>query len=170
MDGDSNSSTPNGAPVRRAERRSTDAEVDQAVEVLLDLCRNWGLPAAILGPGYAILARLAPDELERLARRTCQRVRQFDGTKDKIRNPLGWAIQRIKRGEDEWWAAAPGARPAAALDPARPLFGEVQGPGRATEFAPVPTEPVLDGVGGQMLRRIRERKLEEEQAVPVGSS
>ncbi|HZI39908.1 MAG TPA: hypothetical protein VFF24_16535 [Acidimicrobiia bacterium] len=170
MDEGSNSSTPNGlASVSslRTERLSTAEEVDQAVGVLLELCRSWGLPATILRPGYAVFGRLAPDELERLARRTCQRVRQFDGTKDKIRNPLGWAIERIKRAEDEWWAAAPGAQaPAAALDPARPLSGEVQGPGRATEL----TEPVLEGVAAaEMVRRLRDPYRDEEQAL-VGSA
>lgn len=121
----------------RTERLSTDSEVDQGLAVLVDLCRQWHLPDTIDPPGYGWLARLTVGELDRLARATCRRMRQFDGTKDRVRNPLGWAIGRIRGGDEQWWAAGADEPAAAAMDPARPLCGEVQGPGRPEADAAV---------------------------------
>lgn len=117
----------------RTERLSTDREVDEGLAVLVDLCREWHLPATIDPPGYGWLGRLTAGELDRLARATCRRMRQFDGTKDRVRNPLGWAIGRIRGGDEQWWAAGADEPAAAAVDPVRSLCGEVQGPGRPAE-------------------------------------
>lgn len=134
MDGESTSKPNDMASVSslRTERLSTDQEVDECMAGLVELCRDWHLPATIDPPGYRWLGRLTVAELDRLARATRRRMRELDGTKNRLRNPLGWAIGRIRAGDEHCWAAG-ADDPAAPLDPARPLSGEVQGPGRVAE-------------------------------------
>ena len=101
----------------RTERRSTDAEVNEAMRPLLKACRGWGLRDWIDAPGLAVLGRYDRDDVGRLAAATIRAVHAGDRIGKPIRNPIGWAISKAARCETAVFAAPPPAAPAPPPDP-----------------------------------------------------